>query len=297
MGKPKQSDGRRHPTLDPEPEAAGDASTSNEKKRPTRPRIFQRASPAHQRDRGRYPQCRWILDSAPSRPHRQRGKKRGIGHMEEFGESATRDSDGEKPDGPPRNANPQISRPRIDKQPSCMKSSGIYGTEAQIPICRDPATHQSERRRADMNVVEEFIAVAMGKGEKARNLSVVRMNRFALDSLWLFGGYRIPPASGVGRCQLVDALRRIAIFLRRELYRSGIRSFLNGHARGAISSGNFGQYTNDHEKEYCMPMGDFRGQPRGQLYVYFPANTEPVRIQPVTIIEFQEMSNRKTLLT
>lgn len=46
----------------------------------------------------------------------------------------------------------------MDRKPSFMQSSEIYGDEGPIAISRAPATTQPEQRRADVNVMAESIA-------------------------------------------------------------------------------------------------------------------------------------------
>ena len=111
-----------------------------------------------------------------------------------------------------------------------------------------------------------------------------------------FGEYRAPFASGVDGDQLVDTLHRNAVSQRHDLFRIGFLFFLTERMRNAIDSSNFGPYDYSHEEEDCILSGDFRGQPRDQLEAHHPSHTKPVRRPPVTISEFQVMSNRQSLI-
>ena len=64
----------------------------------------------------------------------------------------------------------------------------------------------------------------------------------------------------------------------------------------AIASANFGSYAHTFEMDGSLLLGDFRIQSRDQLEVYHPPNVKTGRKPPVSISEFQEMSNQKKLL-
>ena len=122
------------------------------------------------------------------------------------------------------------------------------------------------------------------------------MNSFTIEALRGFGEYRISFSSGVDGAQLVGTIQRIAISQRRDLYRYGFRFCLAESMCKAIASENFGSYAHTFEKGDCLLLGDCRSQARDQLEVRIPSNVKTVRKPPVTISEFQEMANQKTLL-
>ena len=165
-----------------------------------------------------------------------------------------------------------------------------------IPLCRDPGAMQSEQRRTDMSATAESVADAMGEEEKVGKLSARRMSRFPIDSIRGFGEYRTPFGSGVDVGRLVDTLQRIAISQRRDLFRFGFRFFGAESMCKAIAAASFGTYAHMREKEDCILLVDFRGQPRDQSQVYRPTHTKPVRKLPGAINGFQELPNQPTLL-
>ena len=200
-------------------------------------RSSHHSSPGNQRVRDRPPKSRSRRDSEPDRPHRPKRteEKCGTDHLDDLDDSEKGGRDGAKPDGPPRSANPKASRIRMARRPSFTISSGNFGTDAPIPIGRDPVAQNSEQRRTDMNAVADSTADAMGKEEKAGQLSVRRMNIFTLVAPMIFSEYRIPPDAGLGGDQLVDALRRISISQRRDLYRFAPLFFLTENIRNDFS--------------------------------------------------------------
>ena len=48
-------------------------------------------------------------------------------------------------------------RPKLERQPSFMRTSEISVTEAPVPLCRDQVIQPYEARRNDMNVRDESI--------------------------------------------------------------------------------------------------------------------------------------------
>ena len=177
-----------------------------------------------------------------------------------------------------------------------MRTAEIFGTEAPIPLCRDPVAQVSEIHRNDMNVMAESIADALRKGGKVGKLATRGANSFTIEALRGFGEYRISFASGVDGEQLVVTHRRVAISHRHDLYRYGFRFFLTDNMCKAIAASNFGSYAHSFEKDASLLLGDFRPQSRGQLEVYHPNSIKVVRKPPIAISEFHEMSNRQTLL-
>ena len=250
----------------------GETSSGEEQIRPTQNRLSQHSSPEPRNRRDKSAQSRVSFDIEPAKEYvpPRTPRKRRLPSNEESDESDASDSDGRRPMESRKCANKENARPKLESQPSFIQTSEIFGTEAPIPLFRDPVVHSSDIRRDDMDAMGESIADAMGKEVKIGKFPDRRMNSFIIDAVRGFCEYRIPIESGVDGGILADTLRRIAISQRRDLYRYGFRFFLTASARKAIAMANFGPYAHAFEKGDFLLLGDFRGQSIDQLEVYRP---------------------------
>ena len=138
-----------------------------------------------------------------------------------------------------------------------MRTAEIFGTEAPIPLCRDPATQPSETRRNEMNVMAESIADALCKDDKVGKMSTRGMNGFTTEALRGFGEHRVIFADGVDGERLTETLMRIAVSQRHDLYRFGFRFFITERVCKCVASASFGSYAHTFEEDDCLLLGDF----------------------------------------
>ena len=243
---------------------------------PTRTRVSQRSAPEPRNIRDKPPHGRVSFDSEPSKIHAlpSTHRKHRFFPDGELEEIDTSDSDEENRAEPPRGINQKNSRPMFESQRSFVRTAEIFGTDAPIPLCRDPAAQASDAHRNDLNVMAESIAGAHGKEGDVAKLPTRTMDSFSTEALRGFGEYRVPFASGVDVEQLADTIRRIAVSRRRDLYRYGFRFFLTENMRNAIETPNFGSYAHSFVKEDCLFLGDFRAQSMGRLAVCHPYNVK-----------------------